>query len=82
MIIGRALAIYKSDRDPVPILPGSEQSIPRDEMGDVCRTDRWLHSTLWVENNQCQTQCVIAFEWKWFCRGPHKVTMTSAFGSL
>ena len=51
-------------------------------MEDVCRTDRWLCSTLWVENNQCQTQCGMVFEWRCFQRGPHKVTMTSAFWLL
>ena len=73
---------HRSERDPVLILPGSERCIPRDGMEDVCRTDRWLCSTLWVENNQCQNQCGMVFEWRWFQRGPHKVTMTSAFGSL
>ena len=45
MAIGRALAIYRSDRDLVPFLPGGKQSMTRDGMEDVCRTDCWLCST-------------------------------------
>ena len=45
MAIGRALAIYRSDRDPVPLIPGGKQSMLRDGMEDVCRTDHWLCST-------------------------------------
>ena len=57
---------YRSNRDPVLILPGGEQSIPRDGMEDVCTTDHWLCSTLWVENNQCRTQRGMVFELRWF----------------
>ena len=30
----------------------------------------------------CQTQCGTVFEWRWFQRRPHKVTMTSEFWFL
>ena len=54
---------YRSERDRVLILPGGKRCIPRDGMEDVCRTDRWLCSTLWVENNQCETNV------EWFLSG-------------
>ena len=81
MVMGRNLAIYRSDRDPVPILivdskacPGMGWRMCVDLVIGCAQPDGWKVTS--VEPN-----VEWFFELRWFQRKSHKVNMTSTFGS-